>query len=145
MSIKKFTLCAVVCILSFYACQNKFKPVNSVAEKPKEIPLDGTDKMVKLLQEVEGKIDPMKVAYFSNHRRVDFYKTKISQAANLNEQLTGMLFLSYELLNVGKNEEAIVKLSSLLQQMEGKVSDKAIFRQVKRLLAFGVYALRRAK
>ena len=136
----KIILTALI-FFNIWACQDA--PKSNVKSIPvsKEKPLNGTAKMVKLLQATKAKINPMKTAYFSNEQRADFYKNKINQSKAVNEQLTGTMFLGYELINAGKNEEAIVTLSGLLKKIEGKVKDLSVIIQIKRLLALSYMRL----
>ena len=122
-------------------CQGETKPTTTITAEEPALATDETAKMVKRLKEITGNLDPMKITYFSNGYRASVYESKASQSQNLNEQLSGLMLAGYELLNGGQNEEAIVKLSSLLQQLEGKVDNPDILLKINKLIALAYIRL----
>ena len=79
---------------------------------------EGTIQMVKLLQEVHAKIDPMKVNYHLNSVRADKFKIKLQKSTDLIEQLQTRAQYSNELLLAGKTLQAIMEIEELKIDLE---------------------------
>lgn len=75
----------------------------------------GTALMADTLQAIAEKIDPLK-DYYMNSRRVKYFENQMG-AATPREKGRLMYQLFKELINGGKNKEAITSVNSFIQQL----------------------------
>ena len=122
-------------ILVVSSCSSDNKSSAKTDNKPEEKELDGTAQMVKLLNEVNSTLDPMKVFYYLNSIRAENFKTQINAAQNVNEQIEKNAHYAYELINAGNSTEAIVELQSLIDRSKKNGVDAKSIYTMYRLLA----------
>ncbi len=103
------------------------------SETTKENGASGTAQMVKLLRDVNARIDPMKVSYHLNSSRAEQYKLKVNSAQNDNELLMSKSQYAYELLLAGKTHESIMEIEQLLEMLAKLNADKAVINNLKQL------------
>ncbi|MCB9285301.1 MAG: CRTAC1 family protein [Lewinellaceae bacterium] len=128
-------LAALFAIYLFAGCQQASPEKTSVRAT-------GTQEMIRLVNQANSKIDPVKVPYSFNSARADYYLQQAQNATDPLERINLMAYRGYELLSAGKNEEAIVELEQLLADVE-KVPgmDKNVPFQIKRLIALNYFRL----
>ena len=105
--------------------------------------LTGTAKMIQMIEEAYRKIDPMKVEYFDNAARAQYFKESMNNAGSIGEKLKNKIYYGYELLGAGKNEEAIVQFEQLLQTVQsakGQFNPNVSY-TIKRMLALSYIRL----
>jgi hypothetical protein len=98
-----------------------------------------TVEMIRLVNEANGRIDPMKVPYSFNGARAEHYLRMVQAATNSDERTSLRTMRGYELLAAGQNDRAILELEQLLKEVEGK--NPEIDYAVKRLLALTYFRL----
>ncbi|MEZ4953897.1 MAG: CRTAC1 family protein [Saprospiraceae bacterium] len=128
----KFSYPILFCLFLFSNCGPENQPTPPPAQPVK---LEGTARMVQLLQEAYGKIDPMKMEYFSNTLRAEHYKNQFDNSTDANEKMTSKLYYAYELLGAGKNEQAVKEFEQLLQIGTKAGLNAEFLFTVKRMLA----------
>ncbi len=131
-----FTAIILTIILSCGSESSQSPPSNAA-----EPVLSGTAKMVKLLADSYGKINPMNIDYHLNSQRAIQFKSLMDNSQNVNEQMTNKLKYAYELLNAGKNEPAIVEFEQLLQTGKNAGINADFLYTVKRMLALSYIRL----
>jgi VCBS repeat protein/ASPIC/UnbV protein len=133
---KKMTLPAIVLLVLLQVfCRCTGDPYGEAPKAADPLPETGTAQMVRLLQDSYSKIDIMRSIYASNSMRAEQYRAKMQSSANLGEQLTNNLYYAYELLNSGKNEQAVGEFEKLLPVAQSASVGAEFIYQVKRLLA----------
>ncbi len=96
---------------------------------------NGTAKMIKLLNDIHGQIDPMKVGYFLNSVRAENIRSLMDAAGTRNEKLDANARYAYELINAGKSTEAIMELHTLIEKFKKYGVDAKSTYSLYRLLA----------
>ena len=141
--LKKITFAVISFALLFTmtSCGDDGKTSVNKEKNNVETEIDGTAKMVQLLNEVNRQIDPMRVNYFLNSTRAENYKTQIGAAQTVNEQLEKNAHYAYELINAGKSSEAIVELHTLIDKFKKNGVDAKSIYTMYRLLAIAYMRL----
>ncbi len=103
--------------------------------------LSGTAKMIKLLADSYSNIDPLSLEYYLNAQRAEQYKIKMDNSQTVNDQMTNKMYYAYELLNAGKNEQAIGEFEQLLQSGTQAGLNADFLFTVKRMLALSYIRL----
>ena len=71
-------------VFTINSCSANDRSTNNQKEIPSEPEEDGTAKMVKLLNDAHGQIDPMKVEYFLNSIRAANYKSLMTTSSSIS-------------------------------------------------------------
>ena len=127
------------CVMTNCASDNK-SPTDKV-NAPTQPEVDGTTKMVKLLNKAHGQIDPMKVSYFLNATRAENFKSLMSSSGSINEQLQANGQYVLELVNAGRSSEAVVEIQKLIEKFKNSGVDAKSIYGLYRLLAIGYMRL----
>jgi len=136
----RFFLFTTVASLLLTACQPSPEPGQISGDVTQN--KNGTAEMVRLLREVYETNILKNVSYFENSARADSYKAQIEQSTDPAERINLELYHGYELMNAGRNEEAIVVLETLRQRLASvkSVNSTGLY-QLKRLLALSYFRL----
>ncbi|HFA48500.1 MAG TPA: CRTAC1 family protein [Bacteroidetes bacterium] len=110
-------------------------------EPPKQAQASGTAKMIALIKEANAKIDPMKVQFASNSRRADLMKGQMEKMTKPSARLSKNLKYAAELLNAGRNEQAIVEFEKLLGLTAQYSLPPNYVYQIKKMLALSYMRL----
>ncbi len=130
--------------LLFHNCQPDSKSETSSDSTSKSIPSNdsGTAEMIKHLEQAKNQIDPMQVTYFENGQRAAIFQQRVENSQNPDERYNNTMFYGYELINAGKNEDAIMILEGLLQQLLAiNLQQPGVLYQIKRLIALAYIRL----
>ena len=139
--INKSLLYFLALSLVLTACNSNSDKSEEEVKKTVDTEEEGTTKMVKLLSEVHGQIDPMKVGYFLNSSRAENYKSLIGTSQTLNEQLQANAQYAYELINAGRSADAIVEIHGLIEKFKQSGVDTKSTYGLYRLLALAYMRL----
>ncbi len=131
------TTLAIPVLIVFSSCGGEI----SNDAPPPATQLSGTAKMIELLAESYNKIDPLNLEYYLNAQRAEQYKVKMDNSQNASEQMTNKMYYGYELLNAGKNEQAIGEFEQLLQAAVQAGLNADFLFTVKRMLALSYIRL----
>ena len=75
-----------------------------------------TAEMADLLREVHAKINPLKVDFFENGKRAEMLKQRYESSPIPQEKMMYKMRYGLELISAGKNENAVVVLSSIIDE-----------------------------
>ncbi|MBK7335594.1 MAG: VCBS repeat-containing protein [Saprospirales bacterium] len=118
------------------ACKNSSEPADQPAAQ------NGTQEMIRLVNEANKKIDPSKVPYFFNAARAEYYSQLADQATDPLQRISHRMNFGYELLSAGENEQSIIVLESLLEEVQ-KIPEATEddLQSIKRLIALNYFRL----
>ncbi|MBK6902623.1 MAG: CRTAC1 family protein [Saprospirales bacterium] len=118
------------------ACKNSSESADQPAAQ------NGTQEMIRLVNEANKKIDPSKVPYFFNAARAEYYSQLADQATDPLQRISHRMNFGYELLSAGENEQSIIVLESLLEEVQ-KIPEATEddLQSIKRLIALNYFRL----
>ncbi|MCR9290504.1 MAG: CRTAC1 family protein [Bacteroidetes bacterium] len=130
-----FYILPILFLLFIISCQSSDNS-NVDIENPVSKTKSGTEEMAEILSDIDAKANPMSVTYFKNSIRAEVVRQRMEGSANADERFKSQMFYGYELLNAGKNEEAIMTLEDLVQKVsQSSVPQPKVLYQLNRLLA----------
>lgn len=131
-----------VCILLLSQCNNSTETAPVQNEPSQSKPTSGTEAMVKLLKQIDQNANPLAVTYFKNSTRAELIRERMESSTAPDQRLNNQMFYGYELLNAGKNTDAIMILEDLYQKISQlSVPQPKVLYQIKRLIALSYIRL----
>ncbi len=109
---------------------------SSTVNIPKNYP-----SMPELLKQSIAKMDLLKMGYFQCEKRADQFYDMSNQAKDIKQKIMFRTRQGYELINAGKNENAIQILQQLKDELVKYKADKKIIYQVNRYLSLAYMRL----
>ena len=97
--------------------------------------------MIALLKSANAQIDPMKVQFASNSLRADLLKNQVESSEDPNVRFSKNMLYAAELLNAGRNEQAIVEFEKLLGWASQYSLPADYIYQIKKMLALSYMRL----
>ena len=140
----KWTFLLLVLVFS---CKQKTKPsINKSSVTDKEVkPIttqkSGTTQMIKLINEAQDKINPIRTIYLASSQKADILLEKFKNTNNPQEKFQFGTIGGYDLINAGRNEQAIVLLSQIVEMAAKAGAPPSSIAQAKRLLALAYMRL----
>ena len=138
----------VIFIFTFFlSCQSEQKtaPVaTAIQKKENEIgktTRGGTTEMIRLIKEAQDKINPIRTIYLASSEKADILLEKFNNAKSPQEKFQFGTVGGYDLINAGRNEQAIVMLSQIVEMASKVGAPQSSILQAKRLLALAYMRL----
>jgi len=127
---------------TFFGCtQDQQSNSSSTGTTTNPIEKGGTAQMVKLLQDANAQIDPMKVDYHLNSSRAEHFKLLMQNAQNDNDLINSKGQYAHELLLAGKTNESIMELEQLMDIFEKINLDKKLTYNLRQLMGLAYVRL----
>ena len=102
---------------------------------------DETTEMIKLINEAQEKINPIRTIYLASSQKADILLEKFKNTNKPQEKFQFATIGGYDLINAGRNEEAIVLLGQIVEFATSAGAPPTRIAQAKRLLAMAYMRL----
>ena len=102
---------------------------------PKKSNANETAEMIKLIKEAQDQINPIRTIYLASSQKADILLEKFKNSQKPQEKFQFATIGGYDLINAGRNEEAIVLLGQVVELATNAGAPPASIAQAKMLLA----------